>query len=238
MNIVLRHIILLLIALYSSSIHGQSSKIVVSGVIVSSETGAVPMAPLLVVKHKGTGGFADLSGRFTLVLGRKDTLLITARNHEVKTYTFADVSDSIFLNVKLSLPGSTLRTVVVRPVRVVSEVHRDLAQIKKEMPDFPTGFEAISSPITALYSRFSRMERSRQQVAEWEYRDKKQELLKELFQLYVDADIIALSPEEFDDFIAYCNPGDYFLRNAKEHELVSYFQLNFRRYVRRYIDTD
>lgn len=214
----------------------SQQSIVVKGRVISAETGAVPSGTLVVVKHKGIGAFADANGEFTLVLSRMDTLLVSARDHGVRSFTFlSEPKDTVFLEIKLYLPSGSLRPVIVRPQRPVSAIHRDLSVIRKELPEYPTGFDAIQSPLTALYSRFSKMERSKRLVAEWEYRDKKNALLKELFHLYVDADIIALSPEEFDDFIAFCSPSDYFLKTAREHELITYFQVQFRRYVNRYI---
>jgi hypothetical protein len=215
--------------------HAQKT-IVVHGRITATETGVVPSGTMIIIKHKGTGSFAGLDGSFSLKMSSADTLLITARSYEVQRFTFDDTKDSVYLDVKLSIPTALLRPVIVKPKRPVSEIHDDLSKMRKELPAMPSGSDALQSPITALYSRFGKMSRSKQLVAEMEYQDQKRDLLKELFRLYVDADIIALSPDEFDDFIAYCNPGDSFLRTAKEHELISYFQGRFRMYVNRFVD--
>jgi len=219
-----------------SGLNGVNAQdIKVSGRITSAETGTVPSGTMIVVKHRGTGAFADLLGNFSMSMKKTDTLLISARNYEVKRYVFSDSDSIVYLDVRLSIPTNILRPVVVKPIRPVSEVHRDIAAIRKELPLRPTGLDALSSPISAIYGRFSKMARSKELVAEYEYRDRKNDLLKELFQLYVDGDIISLSPDEFDDFIMFCQPPDYFLRNAKEFELINYFQAKFRQYVNRFI---
>lgn len=218
-----------------SKVEAHAQEIKVTGRITSAENGTVPTGTIIVIKHRGTGAFADLLGNFSLTMKKSDTLLISARNYEVKRYVFSDSDTVVYLDVRLSIPTNILRPVVVKPIRPVSEVHRDITTIRKELPSRPTGLDALSSPISAIYGRFSKMARSKELVAEFEYRDKKNDLLKELFQLYVDADIISLSPDEFDDFIMFCQPPDYWLRNAKEYELINYFQAKFRQYVNRFI---
>jgi hypothetical protein len=88
-----------------------------------------------------------------------------------------------------------------------------------------SGINAVQSPITFLYQQFSRKEQSKRQVAYMENEDRKRELLKELFRLYVDYDIISLSDEQFDDFITYLNVSDeflkHYLRAATPREIVA-----------------
>ena len=82
------------------------------------------------------------------------------------------------------------------------------------------GVDAISSPITALYERFSKIEQSKRKVAEWENEDLRRDILKELFRLYIKNDIIDLKDDEFDAFIKYLNLSDTFIQNATQFELV------------------
>ena len=89
------------------------------------------------------------------------------------------------------------------------------------------GVDAISSPITALYQAFSRRERNKRMVAEMRNNDRRRALLKELFRKYVDADIIQLSNEEFDDFIDFCGVSESFLKNSTQYDFIMYVKKRF-----------
>jgi hypothetical protein len=93
-----------------------------------------------------------------------------------------------------------------------------------------SGINAAASPITFLYQQFSKVERSKRQVAYLENEDRKRELLKELFRLYVDYEIIVLNDEQFDDFITYLNVSDDFLKNSSQYDFLIYVKDRFRDY--------
>ena len=62
--------------------------------------------------------------------------------------------------------------------------------------------------------------KSKQKVAEWENEDLKQEILKDLFRLFIKHDIIDLNDTDFDAFIKYLNFSDEFIQDASQLELV------------------
>ena len=61
---------------------------------------------------------------------------------------------------------------------------------------------------------------AKQKVAEWENEDLKKDILKDLFRLYIQHDIIDLTEEEFEIFIVYCNLSEEFIKEASQFELV------------------
>ncbi|MDA0883119.1 MAG: hypothetical protein O2984_07385, partial [Bacteroidetes bacterium] len=58
-------------------------------------------------------------------------------------------------------------------------------------------------------------------------RDRRRELLRELFIKYVEYDIISLDDDEFDDFIVYCDPGDERLKRWTQYEFILYVKERF-----------
>jgi hypothetical protein len=86
------------------------------------------------------------------------------------------------------------------------------------------------SPITFLYQQLSKKEASKRVVAELKNEDRRRDLLKELFQIYVDYQIIDLTTEEFDDFITYLNVSDEFLIQSSQYEFLVYVKERFRDY--------
>lgn len=215
----------------SDSTKTKSSNLTISGTVKEKSTGA--NIPSALVIQKGVGGkFLNYDGSFQITIGRNDTLLISAMGYGVQKFCFKDSSLAKYsIHVRLSPLSRNLATAVIMPKRKLKEVHKDLEDLRLELPEKLEGLDVASSPITALYQTFSKLERSKRIVAELEHEDRKEALLKEIFKIYVDADIINLSPDEFEQFIAFSNVSDNFLRNATEYELITFFQSRYQEYL-------
>ncbi len=64
-------------------------------------------------------------------------------------------------------------------------------------------------------------------MAQFENRDRRHALLRELFVKYVNYEIILLEPDEFDDFIAFSDPGDELLQEWSQYEFIRFIQQRF-----------
>jgi hypothetical protein len=73
----------------------------------------------------------------------------------------------------------------------------------------------------------NREERSKRLVAQLENRDRRHDLLRELFVKYVNYEIILLEPHEFDDFIAFSDPGEELLQQWTQYEFIRFIQQRF-----------
>lgn len=118
------------------------------------------------------------------------------------------------------------RIIYLKPVSVfalkgIDEINQEIAKIGVRKTDTYKNFTGLESPISYLYEAFSKIERSKRTVAGFENEDYKKTVLKHLFRVYIQADIINLNQNEFDDFISYCNLSDEFIKNASSFELVS-----------------
>jgi hypothetical protein len=125
------------------------------------------------------------------------------------------------------------RTYMLPVVEFISQ--RDLEAIEEDL--LGLGFDEnqfkkgnLMSPITLLYEQFSKRERSKLAVARMEYEDRKRDLLKELFHLYVDYDIIELTNEEFDAFIDFMHVSDEFIRQSTQYEFLIFVKEEFQQY--------
>jgi hypothetical protein len=115
---------------------------------------------------------------------------------------------------------------------------RDLDQIQKDIQNLGyneddymlSGINAVASPITFLYQQFSKVERSKRLVKQMDNEDKKRDLLKELFQHYVDYEIIDLTNEEFDDFIDFLNVSDEFIKTSSQYDFLIFVKDRFTDY--------
>lgn len=215
-----------------STLVKDSARIKVKGSIIENKSGTVLFSTYVI--RQGYGGtFADYNGEFEISLNKSDTIIISCLGYAGQKFCFADsVGEEFRLDVQLKERARELAEHTVFPKRKLSKIHDDLENVKQSDLKMPKLMDYATSPISALYNRFSKIQQSKRLVAELEYQDKKEALLKELFRVYVDADIINLSEDEFEKFIAFCNVSDYFLRSASEYQLIAYFQNRYREYLK------
>ena len=94
-----------------------------------------------------------------------------------------------------------------------------------------SGISAFESPITALYQAFSKKEKNKRWIAEQEYKDDQNRIVKELLALYVAYDIIKLDTDEFDSFMSFLNINENFLKTASEMELVLFVKDKYEHFL-------
>jgi hypothetical protein len=201
-----------------------SEKITISGKAYDGENRNLPLPKLMIINMATNQGiFADAEGKFTLLAKQTDTLVFSALGFMVKKICLKDsvVKSSYAIEVPLFKMQYTLKEVTVFETRSLNQIQRDIERLGVNKTYKTEGAaDALSSPITYLYERFSKLEKSKRKVAEWENNDLRREVLKDLFRIYIKNDIIDLSTEEFDAFIVYLNLSDEFIKNASQYELV------------------
>lgn len=183
----------------------------------------LPLPRLMVIsKRTNLGTFADAEGRFSISTFQSDTIMLSALGFKLKKICLRDsiTKKQYYVNVPLEKLFFTLKEISVFADRNLNEIQRDIDKLGIKKTFTANGLDAISSPITYLYERFSKFERSKRKVAEWENEDLKRDILKDLFRLYIKHDIIDLTEEEFDAFIKYLNLSDGFIQNASQLELT------------------
>ncbi len=202
---------------------------------VYNEFGSALFTNLFVVnKRTRQGNFANPSGNFEIKVRKNDTVLVGSNGFE--TFRIC-VKDSVYkpvyeIEVRLKPLRIQLKQVEVFAERDIDQIYKDIEKLGYNPMDFKvaTGVSALSSPITALYAAFSRREKQRLLAYELMNDANKRELLKELFVKYVDADIIDLSDNEFDDFIDFCDVSDEFLKTSTQYEFIEYIKTKYRLY--------
>ena len=186
---------------------------------------------MVVNRSTGEGRFGSASGRFALEVAPGDTVQFAAIGFRTVTRS-----------VPLALPETGAWSWTVHLVRIavdvataeviaprdLGEIVRDIQALGYEERDFRTsGIDALTSPITYLYEQFNRMERSKREVARLENEDRRRALLKELLGKYVDYEIVALEPAEFDAFVAFVDPGEAVLKALTQYEFILWTRERF-----------
>ena len=210
----------------------QPDRVLVSGAITDERGGYVPAA--MVVNRSGTGGglFVDAMGEFVIAAHPGDTLAVGAIGFHTRNWVVPGNSPSV--EVELSLRRLQVNVGIAEVVapRELREILHDIEALGYNEEDYRvSSVDALKSPITFLYQMLNRDERSKREVAQMENDDRRRDLLRELFVKYVDFDIIDLEPEEFDAFIAFCDPGDVMLQTWSQYEFIQFVKQRFRLFV-------
>ena len=149
--------------------------------------------PYLMVANQKTGlGF----------LGSPDgSFEINAKKPLPKTGMKAtDVYKRVYVTeIKISKLQVDLNPFEVKPNREFAEIKKDIEKLSPhnyQTYEFNSVSSAIYSPITYLYTMFSKVEQSKRKLADLENKDAKDALMKELITLYIKGEIIELSPYE------------------------------------------
>ena len=193
----------------------------------------------IVNKTAGRGVFGKPDGTFSIAVNPGDSIYFTITGYEtIKMKATADSTCRHEFRRYLKLIEFRKEEVVVYPVKTLTQIKEERERLAQTETRIVTGYQALESPITALYQEFSRRERMKQKVAELQYQDEMEQVVKELLRVYVSYDIIELNEEEFLDFIIFLNLNEDFLKNASDYDLIIYIKekyIHFRQLRGEYI---
>lgn len=188
---------------------------------------------MVINRTSGKGIFGQPNGNFAVYVKQNDSINLSVKGYYVIGFRVKPDSLCQFhIEVPLSQIPSELAEVIVKPLKTIQQIKEERAALALRETRTITGMEAFQSPITALYQRFSKKEQSKKKVAEMEFRDSKIRVVQELLRLYVAYDIVQLSEEQFDSFIAFLNLDEDFLKTASDIELITFIQDKFEHYKR------
>jgi hypothetical protein len=214
---------LIIVSLFPILVNAQTV-INITGQAFDKDNNNLPLPKLMIINRRTNNGiFADAEGKFSINAYQSDTILFSVIGYHTKKICLKDsvIKKQYHIEIEMQKLQYTLKEISVFGTRSLSDIDKDIAKLdstrrKRSYQDI----NAIESPITYLYERFSKFGKSKQKVAEWENEDLKRDILKDLFRLYVKNDIIDLSEDEFEAFIIYCNLSEDFIKTASQFELV------------------
>jgi len=215
------HAFLFLVSL-SGFVCAQPANITVKGNAVNSGGIGGLYQVIVINQHTSQGIMAAPNGSFSINCLRTDTILVSASGFSVKKICFKDSGEKkeFTIRVKLDSLHYNLAEVKIYPHKNLRQVEDERSSLGK-VPNTDTYKEAdLLSPISLLYERFSRIEQSKRKVAELEDEEKRRTVLKELFHIYIQHDIIKLSENDFEKFIDFCDFTDDFIKNSSDYDLV------------------
>jgi len=190
-------------------------------------------APIIINKRTSNGQSYPGGSIFSIAGLKTDTFMITAGGYEVKRICFRDsvLKDVYQITIGLAMKTNLLKPVAIYPIKDLSQIQKERESLGVVQTRQTVGItDAVESPITYLYERYSRDGKSRQAVAVMENEDKMREVYKELFRTYNRAGVIDLDESEFDQFINYLNLPEYYLKTASDYELACTIREKYLQY--------
>jgi hypothetical protein len=180
---------------------------------------------MIVNRRTGQGVFGQPNGSFSVYVSNGDSLSISVREYPlVKLVVKADSNCQFLKTIFIEPKPQEVREVVVRPLKTLEQIKEEREGLAMRETRMVTGIEMLQSPISALYQAFSKKEQNKRWIAEQNYKDDQRRVVKELLRTYIAYDIIELDEEEFDNFIAFLNVNEDFLKTATEMELITFIK--------------
>lgn len=217
-----------------ASAFAQTERIKINGKVYDPDNPSVYYSLMIINKSTQQGILGEPDGTFTVYAQKKDTIIIGCMGYQTIKITFADsvYKEEYSIKIPLQKLSITLKPVEIFAPRDLDKILSDIERLGYSKKDYViSGIDAAQSPITFLYQQFSRRERSIRKVAELQNEDRKRELLKELFQKYVDYNIINLNNEQFDAFVDFCNVSEEFLKYTSQYDFIMYIKYKFNQFI-------
>lgn len=177
------------------------------------------------------GVFGRPNGDFSVYVRPGDRIAFSVKGYGKK---FIDIPQqnkcSIDTLVYLSPNIQKFEEVQIYPIKSLEKIKAEREELSMRETRTVTGVNALSSPITFLYERFSQKAKSKRQVAEMEHQDNINNVVKELLRVFVSYDVVYLEEEQFMAFINFLNIDEHFLRTASDYDLIVYIQDKLEHY--------
>ncbi len=186
---------------------------------------------MIVNKTTGRGVFGKPDGSFSIYVNPYDSIYFTVTGYKTMiSQVLPDSSCSFEFRGILDLKEITKNETVVYPIKSLSQIRAERERLAQVETRTVQGVEVIQSPITALYEQFSRREKMKKKLAELQFNDQIDQVVKELLRNYVSYDIIELSEDEYIDFIRFLDLNDFFLKSASDYELILFIQEKYKHF--------
>lgn len=208
-------------------------KVLVTGKVVDTLQVQSFYNTMIVNRTVGKGVFGQPDGNFSAYANQNDSITLSVKGYPMIGFRVqADSNCQMKIYAVLTNRIIETKEVVVRPLKTLQEIKEERASLSLRETRLVTGIEVMQSPITALYQRFSQKEQSKQLVAKLEYKDNQMKVLKELLRVYVAYEIVDLDEENFENFIAFLNVDEDFLKTSSDMELVTFIKDKYEHFRR------
>ena len=113
-----------------------------------------------------------------------------------------------------------LTEVQINAIRTHQQIRSEINQLYIRNTDINPDARPLTNPLSYLYELLSKHEKEKRVAAQLETEESKRIVLKNLFRMYNNYNIIDLDEDEFDRFITYLNIPFNYLQQTSDYDLA------------------
>lgn len=217
----MRSIIFILLLSLGNTIFAQQNEIVVNALVVDENHNPVPFADIA-FRRLQLGFSTNKDGYFSTKMLQSDSLVIFKKGHVPTKVTFIDSipRDEYAVIITLQRTPLELTEVQISAIRTHQQVREEINKLYVKNTDLNPDARPLTNPISYLYELLSKHEKEKRVASQLETEAAKRIVLKDLFRLYNNYNIIDLDEDEFDRFITYLNMPYSYLQQTSDYDLA------------------
>lgn len=219
---------------YCANAATDSTLITINGKVTDSENKLTVLQDLMIVNTTTQHGFFGKNdGTFSITVSKNDSVIIASTGYASSKFSMRDSAYAKNYNIIVRLKKLNVRLPEIRIMvkRDLDAIQKDIEKLGYRKEDYMlSGINPLESPITFLYQQFSRIERLKRHNAERINDEKRRDLLKELLANYVEADIIKLNNNDFDQFIDFASIPEETMKQLTQYDFCIHVKKQYQLY--------
>ena len=220
-NLSVRNFLLILALFLSGFILAQQNEILVNVKVVDENNNPVPYADVA-FRRIQVGFSTSKEGFFTVKMLQSDSLVVLKSGHVPTKLTLKDSlpKNEYTITLVLQRTPQELSEVQIHAIRTHQQIRQEINKLYIKQTDINPDARPLISPISYLYELLSKHEKEKRIASQLETEEAKRIVLKDLFRLYNNYNIIDLDEDEYDRFISYLNMPYSFLQQTSDYDLA------------------
>lgn len=217
----MRNILLIAFLFSVTIIFAQQNEVTINVHVVDENGNPVSFADVA-FRRKQLGFSSGKDGFFTAKMLQSDSLQVFKSGY---TPTKIILRDSIGKNeynmkIVLSRVPYELTEVQINAIRTYQTIRKEINKLYIKSTNSHPDARPMTNPLSYLYDQMSKHEKEKRVAAKLETEEAKRIVLKDLFRLYNNYNIIDLDEDEFDRFITYLNMPYLYLQQTSDYDLA------------------
>ena len=216
-----RNILLIVLLILTRFIFAQQNEITIHATVVDENNNPVSFADVA-FRRLQLGFSSGKDGSFTAKMLQSDSLLILKKGYTPTKLVLKDSTYKSDYYIKIVLPRIPfeLTEVQINAIRSYQTIRKEINKLYIKNTDMHPDARPMTNPLSYIYEQFSKHEKEKRIATRLETEEAKRIVLKDLFRLYNNYNIIDIDEDEYDRFITYLNMPYNYLQQTSDYDLA------------------
>ena len=199
----------------------QQNEVIIHAKIVDENNNPVPFADIA-FRRLQLGFSSGKDGYFTTKMLKSDSLIVLKRGYTPSKINLKDsvAKSEYYITVVLPRTPYELTEVQINAIRTYQTIRKEINKLYIKSTNSHPDARPMTNPLSYIYDQFSKHEKEKRIASKLETEEAKRIVLKDLFRLYNNYNIINLDEDEFDRFITYLNMPYLYLQQTSDYDLA------------------